>query len=114
METSHGICAEIREQATSLLPALVRLLSAPVHSVSGCAPGRIAVLSPNPAPETVLQSEPDYLGVTGLWALPARPGDAADALLVLSSVSGSRALSTGTQSRHLHIFTHSPNAPMAV
>ena len=48
------------------------------------------MLSPTPAPETVFQSEPDYLGVTGLWALPARPGDAADALLVLSSVSGSR------------------------
>lgn len=55
------------------------------------------MLSPTPAPETVLQSEPDYLGVTGLWALPARPGDAADAVLVLSTVSGSRALSTGTQ-----------------
>ena len=53
------------------------------------------MLSPTPAPETVYQSEPDYMGVTGLWALPARPGGAADALLVLSSVSGSRALSTG-------------------
>lgn len=59
--------------------------------------GRIAVLSPTPAPETVFQSEPDYVGVTGLWALPARPGDGADALLVLSSVSGSRALSTGAR-----------------
>ncbi len=53
------------------------------------------MLSPTPSPETVFQSEPDYLGVTGLWALPARPADATDALLVLSSVSGSRALSTG-------------------
>ena len=61
--------------------------------------GRIAVLSPTPAPETVFQSEPAYEGVTGLWALPARPGDGADALLILSSVSGSRALSTGAQQK---------------
>ena len=53
------------------------------------------MLSPTPSPETVFQSEPDYLGVTGLWALPALPAEATDALLVLSSVSGSRALSTG-------------------
>ena len=59
------------------------------------------MLSPMPSPETVFQSEPDYLGVTGLWALPARPDDTADALLVLSSVSGSRALSTGKPSAAL-------------
>ena len=53
------------------------------------------MITPNPAPEVVFESAPDYAGVTGLWSLPARPSDAVDALLLLSSVSGSRALLLG-------------------
>lgn len=44
-------------------------------------------------PETVFESGADYGGVTGIWAVAARPADAAHALVVLSFVSGSRALS---------------------
>lgn len=59
-----------------------------------CA-GAIAVIAPNPELEVVYESEPDYEGVLGLWTLPTIPGAAADALLVISFASGSRALSTG-------------------
>lgn len=58
---------------------------------------------PHPVPETVFESGPDYGGVTGLWAVAARPADAAHALVVVSFVSGSRALSTaGTQAQPPH------------
>lgn len=53
------------------------------------------MIAPNPALEVVYESEPDFGGVLGLWSLPMLPGAAADALLVLSFASGSRALSTG-------------------
>ena len=48
---------------------------------------------PRPVPETVFESSPDYGGVTGLWALSARPGDESHAAAVLSFVSGTRTLS---------------------
>ena len=54
---------------------------------------------PRPVPETVFESAPDYGGVTGLWAVAARPADAEHALVVLSFVSGSRALSITGESR---------------
>ncbi len=41
----------------------------------------------------MFESGPDYGGATGLWAIAARPCDAVHALVVLSFVSGSRALS---------------------
>jgi hypothetical protein len=55
--------------------------------------GSLRVAYPRPVPEAVFESGPDYGGVTGLWALSARPGDESHAAVVLSFVSGSRTLS---------------------
>ena len=55
--------------------------------------GSLRVAYPRLVPETVFESGPDYGGVTGLWALSARPGDESHAAVVLSFVSGSRTLS---------------------
>jgi Mono-functional DNA-alkylating methyl methanesulfonate N-term len=59
------------------------------------AGGSVRVVRPAGVPELVFESGPDYWGVTGVWGLPARPDAAAHALLLLSFVSGTRALSTG-------------------
>ena len=53
------------------------------------------MISPNPVLEVVYESAPNYAGLSGLWAVTARPGDVAHSLLVISFASGSRALSTG-------------------
>lgn len=58
-----------------------------------CLAGSLRVAYPRPVPEAVFESGPDYGGVTGLWALAARPGDDSHAAVVLSFVSGSRTLS---------------------
>jgi len=49
------------------------------------------------APEPLFETEPAYAGVTGMWSLPARLGDAQTALVVLAFASASRALTAGAR-----------------
>lgn len=56
------------------------------------------------APEVLFESDAEYGGVTGLWSLPARLGDAAHALAVLAFADTSRALAAGALLTHLASF----------
>ena len=71
--------------------------------------GAITVIAPNPALEVLYESEPDYSGVLGLWSLSTFPGATADALMILSFASGSRALSTGAHPCLLQTISPKPS-----
>ena len=71
--------------------------------------GELRVFYPNPVPEVVFESPPDYSGATGLWAVAARPSEAAHALVVLSFVAGSRALSIAGEPPTGHALSSSPD-----
>ncbi|KAK9829276.1 hypothetical protein WJX72_004914 [[Myrmecia] bisecta] len=58
--------------------------------------GSIRILHTSRLVETLYESEADYLGVTGLWSLKACERNEAHCLVVLSFVSGSRAMAAGT------------------
>jgi hypothetical protein len=69
-----------------------------VYAVSGCGragTGALHVLHGSHATELLYAGEPSRQGITGLWSLPAAPGEAAAALVVISFASGSRAMTAG-------------------
>jgi hypothetical protein len=45
--------------------------------------------------ETLSTSPPDFVGMTGMWSIPARPHDVHHHVVVMSFVSGSRAMTAG-------------------
>lgn len=59
--------------------------------------GCVVVATAGCAPEPLFETEPAYAGVTGMWSLPARLGDAQTALVVLAFASASRALTAGAR-----------------
>eukprot|EP00891_Asterochloris_glomerata_P004288 jgi/Astpho2/4288/Aster-05235 len=58
--------------------------------------GSIKVISPARRVDTLMSTDADFEGITGLWSLPAEPGGDSHVLVVLSFLAGSRALTAGT------------------
>ena len=88
---------------TPTLPLLsYRLLAAvQVYAVGGRgATGAVTVAMACRATEVLFESASEYGGVTGLWSLPARLGDAQHALAVLAFADTSRALAAGASLTH--------------
>lgn len=77
------------------------LAAVQVYAVGGRgATGAVSVTMACRAPEVLFESAPEYGGVTGLWSLPARLGDAQHALAVLAFADTSRALAAGALLTH--------------
>ena len=55
----------------------------------------IKVISPAQQVDTLMSTGPDFEGITGLWSLPAHLDANTHALVVLSFLAGSRALTAG-------------------
>ena len=57
--------------------------------------GTIKVLSPARRVDTLMNTDADFEGITGLWSVPAEPSGGSHVLVVLSFLAGSRALTAG-------------------
>ena len=57
--------------------------------------GSIKVLSPSCRVDTLMSTDADFEGITGLWSVPAEPSGGFHVLVVLSFLAGSRALTAG-------------------
>lgn len=57
--------------------------------------GSIKVISPARRVDTLMSTDADFEGITGLWSLPAELGGDSHVLVVLSFLAGSRALTAG-------------------
>ena len=57
--------------------------------------GAIKVISPARRVDTLMSTDADFEGITGLWSMPAEPSGGSHVLVVLSFLAGSRALTAG-------------------
>ena len=104
---SSGMTASVRPVLPLHLCLLYRVSAAvQVYAVGGRgAAAAVSIAMACRAPEVLYKSAPEYGGVTGLWSLPARLGDAQHALAVLAFAATSRALAAGALLTHLSLRT---------